>query len=256
MKKIDIHTHIRKYDPNMTRYLRAMDKHDVQAILVHGVPGKGRENDDVLRVVKAHPDRFVGSAHVDLREPVEKCKEVALRYAGEGFKSIKLFPNLGFDPNDEHLEPFWQVVEDLRLLCFSHCGWLSDRGIWAKRRLQSSLATPFHFEVPARLFPRINFIFGHFGGSASYLETVTLISRLRNAYADTCPGWGKWIFENRMPGLCGVNMRKIMFGTDGCGSGYGAEETWWKRILQSMDRSEREIKRFFYDNAAKLLGVK
>jgi len=255
MKKIDIHAHAIPSDPTMDRYVSIMDRHEVSAALVHGIPEERRDNPDVLRAVKAHPGRLFGSVHVDLRDPREECVEAVKRYAGEGFRSIKLFPNLGFDPNDEQFEPFWQVVEDLALLCFSHCGWITNGGTWARRRLSSLTATPFHFELPARRFPGIRFIFGHFGGGASYLETVTLISRLPNAFADTCPGWGRWVFEQRMPGLSGLDFRHVLFGTDNAGEEYSEYEKWWTETFLSMGRTEEDLRFYFYENAASLLGI-
>ena len=201
MKKIDIHTHLPKDDPEMEGYIRIMDRFEVVAALVHALPTEGRDNADVLRAVRAHPDRLFGSVHVDLREPVEKSIDLAREYAAHGFRSVKLFPNMGFDANDEHLEPFWAAVEELGFMCLPHCGWLLHRKERAQVRLDSLTATPFHFEVPARRHEGVRFVFGHFGGAASYLETIVLCSRLTNAFADTCPGWGRWVFQNRLPGL-------------------------------------------------------
>lgn len=255
MKKIDFHMHMPPGDPTFEEYLKIMDKHDVAAALVHGVPGEGHDNPDVLRAVKAHPDRLFGSVHVDLRRPVRECIALVRRYAGEGFRSIKLFPNLGFDCNDERYEPFWAAVEDRGLMCLPHCGWLANSGYFAGKRIESLLATPLHFEVPARRHPGIRFIFAHFGGGFSYLETVTLISRLDNCFADTCPGWGKWVFAERMPGLASLDFRKIIYGTDGAGDGYTKQERWWKKTILALGKTPEDCRRHFYDNAAELLKL-
>ncbi len=255
MKKIDIHMHVPPNDPTLEKYLRIMDKHEVEAALVHATPFEGQGNDDVLRAVKAHPDRLFGSVHADLRRPIRECNSIVRRYADEGFRSIKLFPNLGFDPNEERFEPFWAVVEKRNLLCLSHCGWLTDKGPFAGQRITSLLSTPLHFECPARRFPGIRFIFGHFGGGASYLETITLVTRLANCYADTCPGWGRWVFEQRMPGLGTLDFSKILYGTDGAGDAYSRQERWWNKTFLSMHRTREDCRRHMYDNAAALLGI-
>lgn len=258
MKKIDFHLHVPKEDPTFEKYLRIMDRGRVTAALVHGVPGPGRDNAEVLRVVKAHPDRLFGSVHADLRRPVRESIALVRRYAEEGFRCVKLFPNLGFDPNAERLEPFWAAVEKLGLMCLSHCGWLANTGAFAGKRIESLLATPMHFEVPARRHPKINFIFAHFGGGWSYLETVTLLSRLPNCYADTCPGWGKWVFAERMPGVASLDFRKVLFGTDNSaqsGPSYAEQERWWGRTLRAMGKTPTDCRRHLYDNAAALLGL-
>jgi len=255
VKKIDVHIHQRPDDPDMDNYLDCMDRHDVEFALIHAVRSEGKANTDVLRAVKAHPDRFFGSVHVDLRYPVEECVTIVRHYAEHGFRCVKLFPNLGFDPNDEHLEPFWREVESLGLMCLSHCGWLALNKENQRERRQSLTATPFHCEVPARRHPGINFIMAHFGGGATYLETIVLTSRLDNFYADTCPGWGKWVFENNMPGLQSLDFGHVLYGTDNAGNGYSDQEKWWTDTLSSMGRTEKDIYDYFYGNAAGLLGI-
>ena len=257
MKKIDIHTHIDVKDPTMDTYVGTMDRLGVERILCHGWPAKefgfSTGNEEVMRAADRHPGRICGSPHVDLREPVGDCVDAVKRYADLGCVCIKLFPNLGFDPNDEHLEPIWQTMEDRRLLCLSHCGWLMPSKANPQMRIQSLTSTPLHFEVPARRHPGINFIFGHFGGGFSYLETVTLLTRLPNCYADTCPGWGRWVWQSRLPGLEAAPMSRILFGTDGAGETYDKHEEFWAQTFRSYGRSVSDIEDYFYNNAARLL---
>ncbi len=212
---------------------------------------KNGKNDDVLRVVRQHPDRFYGSVHIDLRDPVEKSIELVKRFAGEGFKCVKLFPNLGFDPSEDCHEPVWEAIEEQGLMCLPHCGWLIASAV----DIDSATATPAHFEKPARRHRKINFVFAHFGGGATYLETVVLISRLANAYADVCPGWGRWVFENHMPGLSSVPFSQVLYGTDNAGDGYGESIAGWRQLLKDDGRSADEVEAFFYGNAARLLGI-
>ena len=252
MKKIDIHIHPVADDPQMDAYLSTMDSHEVEAALVHGLYLEGLDNTAVLRAVKAHPDRLFGSVYVDLLKPVEECIDLVRRYGGEGFKSVKVFPNFGFDPGEQKYEPFWQVVEDLGLMCLSHCGWLRPMG---RQRINSRTASPLYFEIPARMHPGINFVMGHFGGGATYLETLTYTSRMENVFADTCPGWGQWVFQHRMPGLEGLNFEKVLYGTDNAGERYSQDEQWWTQTLFSMGKCNEDIQRYFYANAAKLLGI-
>ena len=256
MKKIDIHMHCRTDDPLMDKYLLHMDKYDVQAGLVHAGPLPGEGNEAVLQAIKAHRDRLFGSIQVDLREPAGQCIELIRRYAGEGFKSIKLIPNLGFDPNDERLEPFWQVVEELGLLCLSHCGCLTMRDGFAKMRISSLTATPLHFEVPVRRHPEIKFIMAHFGGGVNYMETIVMMAKYKNVFADTCRNWGTRVFALRMPGLGYLDYSRLLYGTDNSGERYGQDEAWWIHMLRTMGQSDQAVEGYFYNNAAALLGIK
>jgi len=259
MKSIDIHIHVPVNDLSMDGYVKAMDRFGVEAALVHGVPAgrlwSGCGNEAVARAARRHRGRLFGSVHVDLRRPLKENIRLVRQYADLGFRSIKLFPNLGFDPSDERHEPFWQTVEDLGLMALSHCGWLMPNKLQPKLRLQSLTASPFHFEVPARRHPKINFIFAHFGGAATYLETVVLLSRLPNCYADACPGWGLWVYENRMPGVQTLDRAKVLFGTDGAGDLYGKSIRKWSKVMRSNGYNSADLRKYFYENGARLLKI-
>ena len=281
MNKIDIHIHARpEYGPTMDGYVRLMDEHDVAVALVHAThtlpegtsaPGNAalspvlvvqdrclplQANDDaVLAACEAHPGRLYGSVCVDLRDPPAHNITKIERYAAAGFRCVKMFPNLGFDPNDEIHEPVWQAIESLGLACLSHCGWLLHRESTRGTRLSCLTASPLHFEVPARRHPGINFIFAHFGGGATYLETITLCERLDNCFADCCRGWGVWVWAHRMPGVEDFPMDKFLYGTDNIGASYSEDEVWWTELLTDMGRTPEELAQFFRGNAARLLGL-
>ncbi|MFH1707882.1 MAG: amidohydrolase family protein [Planctomycetota bacterium] len=264
MKKIDIHLHPLKNDPGLDKYVKAMDKGDVAAGLVHGLPdawegdSKFNANEATRKACERHPGRLYGSVCVDFRQPAAEVIAVVRDYASAGFKSIKLFPNIGYHPSDPQYDRIWDTVEDLGLLCLSHCGWLGGTAP-AMRDVDQLTARPFCFERAARNHPGINFIMAHFGGGAYYLETCVLTLRLKNFYADTCPGWGRWVFEQRLPGLTGLDFTKIMYGTDGAGAwdidGYKHDENFWTATHKAMGRGPEDLERYYYGNAARLLKI-
>ncbi len=266
MQKIDIHLHTtRESGDNMDAYVRLMDEHGVSAGLVHAIPHQHWSDDyppdydddqAVLSACQRHPGRLYGSVYLDLREAREVNIQKIERYAAEGFKCVKMFPNLGFDPNDEIHEPVWEVIERLGLACLSHCGWLMPSSRHPGMRLSSLTASPFHFEVPARRHPGINFIFAHFGGGATYLETITLCERLPNCFADCTPGWGRWVWAHRLPGLEDFPLDHFLYGTDNTPQGdYSQDERWWRDLLADMGRTAEEIELFFSGNAARILKL-
>jgi len=269
MKKIDIHIHLNgERDDLMDDYVKLMDEHGVAAALVHAIPmffdeGIGQsgepplptDDEAVLAACRRHPGRLYGSVHIDLRESAQRNIDKIERYAAEGFKSVKMFPNLGFDPNDDAHEPVWAAIETHGLMCFSHCGWLLHNERSRPVRISTLTASPFHYEVPARRHPGINFIFAHFGGGATYLETITLCERLDNCFADSCGGWGVWVWEHHMPGIEDFPMTKFLYGTDSAGEAYSEQGRWWTELLTDMGRTPEELELFFHKNAARLLGI-
>jgi predicted TIM-barrel fold metal-dependent hydrolase len=265
MKKFDFHLHFNQDSgPDMDDYVSTMDAHGVSGGLVHAYPGdlwserpsSGQTDEAVLAACCKHPGRLYGSVYLDLRESRERNIQKIEHYAAAGFKCVKMFPNLGFDPNDEIYEPVWDTVEKLGLACLSHCGWLAPSETNPKMRISTLTASPFHFEVPARRHPGINFIFAHFGGGATYLETITLCERLPNCFADCTPGWGRWVWAHRMPGVEDFPMAQFLYGTDNYPAGdYTQDERWWTELLTGLGRTPEEIGLFFYGNAAKILGL-
>lgn len=258
MRIIDIHTHCtRPADPLMDDYVKTMDEFGVEVALVHALELNMFHpigaNEDVRRAVERHPGRLYGSGYIDLRNRVDENIKAVEQYAKWGFKSIKVFPNLGFDPNQEKHEPVWAAVEAHHLNCLSHCGWLGP--MTDKRWVSSITSSPFHFEVPARRHPGTNFIMGHFGGGATYLETVVLTSRLDNVFGDVTPGWGRWVFENKMPGLKALNFKQILYGTDNMGKKYGEDIAWWTKTLRALGCTREDLTNFFYNNGARILGL-
>lgn len=255
MKKIDVHLHPHgEKDPLMDEYVELMHKGEVVAGLVHGSRSDRKSrNEEIVRVCEKHRGKLFGSVCVDFLDKVEDVIGEIKHYASAGFKSIKLFPNFGYHPSDPKYDKIWETVEELGLMCLSHCGWLgSYKG---PKNVDQLTARPFCFERAARNHQGINFIMAHFGGGAYYLETCVLTLRLPNFFADTCPGWGRWVFDNRMPGLTSLDFSHIMYGTDCIGTGYETDEHYWTRVHKSMGRSDEDIERYFYKNAAKLLGI-
>jgi len=262
IQKIDIHIHPREGDLSLEKYLTIMDKHNVVACLVHGFESEAYQsgfdvNEYVVKALKAHPQRYYGTVCVNFSAGIDKTLDKIRKYGDLGVIGIKLFPNLGFDPNEDRYEPIWQEVEKRKMLVFSHCGWLGPNEKDPSMRIASlEGASPFHFEVPARRHPGIKFIFAHFGGGATYLETLVLTSRLKNTFADTCPGWGKWVFENNLPGLKAMPRTQLLYGTDNAGELYSLDDAWWTEKLLSLGFTYNDLQLYFYENARKILGIK
>jgi len=244
----------------MDKYVEAMDRGDVALGLVHGVPTEHGSNRQVLKACEKYKGRLSGSVYLDFRRPVAEVIAELKEYAAAGFKSIKLFPNYGYHPSDPRFDPIWDKVEEFLPgpLCLSHCGWLGV-GSPPTADIDQLTAHPFCFERAARNHQGINFIMAHFGGAAYYLETCVLTLRLKNFYADTCPGWGRWVFEQRLPGLAGLDFSKIVYGTDNAGIGggeaYKEDERFWTATHTAMGRSKEDLERYFYKNAAGLLKI-
>jgi predicted TIM-barrel fold metal-dependent hydrolase len=264
-KKIDMHILAQGHDRNMDGYLEKMDKGNVACAIVHGIPAyvhievsnfdPGDENAWVLSVVKRHKNRLLGSAYIDLTKPIKKCIAETEKYMKEGFIGVKIYPQYGYNGNDRKFDPYWDYLEKNNLICFIDCGWLLASKKDPSKRLQTNLSSPFCFEVPARTHPALRFELVHFGGGITYLETITMISRHPNVFADTSPGFGRWPFENDMPGMKNMDRKKVMLASNGAIYPYDEDEKFYIEKLGNIGYSEKDLEDFFYNNAAKLLKL-
>ena len=203
-KIIDAHNHVSH--KTLKELLKNMDDNLVERTLVIGTPLTS--NKETLECARMHPDRFIAGAYVDPRRKARAVEEVK-RWHGEGVNLIKLFPNLGYYPDDDAVLPVFEKIADLKMAVLSHCGWLSPvLGISA-----SYYSHPGRFEKVIRRFPETVFIMAHMGGIAGFLETIMLTTRTPNTYCDCAPGQGMWVIEN-WPVVSMIPADRILWGAD------------------------------------------
>mgnify|MGYP001026996281 CR=1 FL=1 len=259
MRLVDIHVHLRIEDPLMDRHVEIAQEKGISALLVHGAPNDIcpplGDNEHILAAMNKHPRYVLGSMHVDLRNDSSQTIETIRRYAGEGFRCVKMYPNLGFDPADPAHDPVWEAIEEHGLMCLPHCGYISISPIYPKLSLTSLTASPFHFERAARMFPGIQFVMAHFGGAATYLETLVLCMRLANFHADCTPGQGMWVWKRHLPGIEDMPFDHFLWGTDEGPEAIDESLAFWNDTFDTMDIGQADRERFFGGNAATLLRL-
>ena len=218
-RRIDVHNHLWG-DPDGSKLIEIMDRNSVDVTLLMGVPAGlfGAMNTDVpneqtRKVFGKYPGRFVAGVYVDPRDA--DAIDTVGHYCSEGFRMVKLFPNLGYFPDDDAFIPFWDVVAELGMGVLSHCGWLGDCGPrMSQERWAAYYSHPGRFEKVIRTHPETPFIMAHMGGIAGYLEAVMLTTRTPNTYVDCTPGQGMLVLEKGglMPGA--VPAGKMLYGSD------------------------------------------
>jgi len=266
MKVIDFHQHILiKRDPEGKQLIRYMDLNGIEIAVVHGSPisvwSWCGDNDSVLDVVSKYPDRLIGSVHIDPRWG-NKAFETLDKYYEEGFKWVKLYPNLGFYPDDPKFRGFFQEVARKRMGVLLHIGTvsLSDTGV----ELNSKYARPIYIDVLARVFPEINFVLAHMGNTW-YSEAICMAISYDNVYLDTSSSRAQPIFLSMryLPWYYHPKFKeefygKLLWGYDGYPpteeQAKGIVERW-NKFLTEFGLDEEERRKIFYDNAAKLLNL-
>jgi len=212
-RRIDAHNHLWG-DPDGSKLIEIMDRNAVEVTLIMGIfDNKDGANEQIRIAFQKYPGRFVAGVYVDPRDA--DAIDTVRHYCSEGFRIVKLFPNLGYFPDDDALIGFWDVVAELGMGVLSHCGWLGGAGAgMSHERWAAYYSHPGRFEKVIRTHPETIFIMAHMGGIAGYLEAVMLSTRTPNTYVDCTPGQGMLVLERGglMPGA--VPAGKLLYGSD------------------------------------------
>ncbi len=180
--------------------LREMDRKgiDVRALSlstpnVYPWPGKEQVritryvNDELARLCRAHPDRFVGLASLPLHDVEASLAEIDRAIDELGMKGLAIGSNIGGPPlNDRRFEPMWAKVNALRLPVFEHPMFPKDTSDMGEFELPLRVGMMFDTTlVAARLiyagvferYPDFPYILAHTGGAL-----IMLMERLDNGY--------------------------------------------------------------------------
>ena len=162
--------------------LSAMDGGGVDVGMVaawYGPDGALISNEDVAALVEAHPDRFVGVASVDLREPVPAVRELRRCVKELGFKAFRVVPWLwGLPPNDRRYYPLYAECVELGI---PFCTQVGHTG--PLRTSETGRPIPYLDDV-ALDFPDLVIIAGHIGYPWTE-EMIALARKYPNVYIDT-----------------------------------------------------------------------
>ena len=229
---IDFHYHLADTPNALDDLLHDMDASGVEKTLLMGLDGKAywdymkcgfASNEKVRDAVKAHPDRLLGNLYVDPRNP--SALETFERYMDIGFRCVKMFPPVGFDPSDERYFPLYEAIERRGVPVLAHAGQTNIRLVSddAKVRLatDSRFAHPMNFDRIARLFPRVPWVLAH-SGYPYFVDAWSVAHANQNVYLDIS-GSGPWtdgipLVYNAIGGQNYIPMdfARVVWGSDNC----------------------------------------
>ena len=233
---------------SMDLLLKEMDEAGVR---VGVVPiRKENDNDDIARLEKDYPGRFVGMAHIDPFDGEAALAEID-KYAVNGpAKGIMLEPGQIFlqdsmCPNDQRMYPIYEYCLEKKVVITLAFGGLFGRAL--------KYYNPADLDEVARAFPDLKIVLTH-GGFPYTTETCWIAYHRPNIYLS--PDF--WMFS-KTPGfhnyVTAVNnylQDQMIFGT--C---YPAVSHSW--AIDDLIRSgvkEEVLDKLLWGNAARLLGLK
>jgi uncharacterized protein len=177
---------------DLSAHVRMMDLAGIDAGVLSCGPGFDQPdiaicrtiNDRMREAERAHPDRFIGLAHVPALKPAEAAAELKRCAVELGFPGVVIASELQDRPLDDHaLRPFWKACADLDLYVFIHppprvIGWARMDADDLGRMLgwEFSLMTAVVRLINCGLLdelPTLKIQFSHFaGGIGRYLGRI------------------------------------------------------------------------------------
>ncbi len=268
---VDFHYHYADVDNFVDGLLKEMDASSVEITNLMGGPEDAfweyknctfAPNDKVLKAIKDHPDRLVGNVYIDPRWP--EAIDVFQRYIDEDFRCVKMFPPVGFMPDDERFFPLYEKIEAAGVPLLFHAGQTNIKIIskepGERRATNSKFSFPMNFDMIARLFPRMPIVLAHMG-YPNYIEARSVAHANPNVYLDIS-GSGPWtegipITFNALGGHAFIPMdfNRIIWGSDNCltQSEHISRSDVYLRQMGATSADKHQI---FGETAQKLLCLK
>lgn len=191
--------------------LGALDAAKVDRALVCAWWGPGGPllaNDDVAAIVRAHPDRFVGAASVDLLRPMDAVRELRRCVRELGLRALRVLPWLwNLPPNDRRYYPLYAECVELGIpfcLQVGHTGPLCPS--------EPGRPIPYLDEV-ALDFPELTIVGGHIGHPWT-VEMIALATKYPNVYIDTSAYKASRYPRELVDYMRGHGRKKVLFGSN------------------------------------------
>jgi predicted TIM-barrel fold metal-dependent hydrolase len=191
--------------------LGAMDAGQVdRGILTAWVAPEGTliSNDDVAKLVAAHPGRFLGLASVDIRKPMAAIRELRRAVREGGLRGFRFLPWLwDIAPDDRRLYPLYAECVELDIpfcLQVGHAGPLRP----------SEFGRPIpYLDHVALDFPELVIVGGHIGYPWT-LEMIALAEKFPNVHIDTSAYKPKRYPPELVAWMRGRGRKKVLFGSN------------------------------------------
>jgi aminocarboxymuconate-semialdehyde decarboxylase len=163
-------------DMQVLSMMAPLARYDLDSEL--GVGYSRIQNEAIAKVVKAHPDRFVGLATVPLQDPMEAANELERAMKELGMRGVEIATDVnGKNLDWPELWPFYARVEKLGAFVLVHPGVPPGAAQMKDYALFNLVGYPFVTSLAAASlifggvledFPRLKFCFAHGGGFLPY----------------------------------------------------------------------------------------
>ncbi len=216
-------------------------------------------NDEIIQIVKAHPDKFIGVATIQPNEFIEDDIRIVEKGIKQGyFRALKLY--LGYEyfyPNSEECLQIYEFAQKTGVPVFFHTG--DSWGSFARVKY----AHPLAIDDVACSFPKVKFVICHLG-NPWIADATEVVCKNGNVYADLSgivynnTTYRKEYEKSKARQISEAIyfddsiIDKVMFGMDYPLVDYGS----YIKFISKLDIREKDFRKIFFGNAQKLFGLK
>jgi len=119
-------------------------------------------------------------------------EDVRRNLAPDKFRGLKIYPNLGYYPQDDQLMKAYAICEERDAPVMTHC---SSGGIWKQGLSYADrvrFSHPRNYEVILKTFPKLRYCLAHFGGSEEWDKHLESRGDRED---DEQRAWVRWIAD-------------------------------------------------------------
>lgn len=166
-----IFEYVQKQYPDKTRFIALPLDFEYMGI---GTPIAPYESQlkELAKLRETYKDTFIPFCAADPRRP-NVVKEFKRWHQEYKIKGLKIYPNLGYYPDNPVLMEIYEYCEKNKLPVMAHCspGGIRKIGISAKEARE--FANPANYKKVLEEFPKLHFCLAHFGGAEEWERHLT-----------------------------------------------------------------------------------
>lgn len=189
-RKIDSHAHVYFSEDSPRVQLDFADRLSIDKLMISvniaphtkGTPEQFRKNNDlVIRCMKDHPDRLLGTMVLnptyqkESLEEIDRCVDAGMVGAGELYNQLKI--------NDPLYYPIIEKLTDLNMLIHMHSA-IGYSRVTLNEREPKNISLPEDFVEIAKRYPEAMFQYAHIGGGIDWENSCKVLKDSPNVYVD------------------------------------------------------------------------
>ena len=203
-------------------------------------------NETVEYLYKKMSDKIIPFAYLDPRNS-NSVRNLDFWITKRKFKGLKLYPGIGYYPDDHRFKAFFKRAEELQIPVLFHSGLNAPNPF-----LNPKYSHPIYLAALLARYPKLKIVAAHFG-HPWFEETLAIAKFNSNLYIDlTCSGHSRMDMIKKA--IKTIGPERLVFGTDNplCSASYFME------VMHQFGRSgikDSHLNLIFGKNSLDITGV-